>query len=249
MEPGTLCIAAPSSTAAPPPSNTERKASGGEAPGHAALFDGGPSEHAELFRDIHRAQPQAAERLAQAVAQMPEAGTSFQGFRLVEELGRGAFGRVFLARQGDLAGRPVVLKVAANVFGEAQALAQLQHTNIVPIYSVHRAGLLQAVCMPYLGSATLADVLKYLQTQERMPHSGMTLVSTLYNRKSPTRRGPLSSTGASEPADGLPAARGADGLEPVRGEDRPDQPPPILTMLEGLDYVQAILWEIGRAHV
>ena len=69
----------------------------------------------------------------------------------------------------------VVLKVAATVFGEAQALAQLQHTNIVPIYSVHRAGVLQAVCMPYLGSATLADVLKYLQTQERMPRRELTL--------------------------------------------------------------------------
>ena len=93
---------------------------------------------------------------------LPEAGTEFLGFRLVEELGRGAFGRVFLARQGDLAGRPVALKVAADIVGESQTLAQLQHTNIVPIYSVHRAGPLQAVCMPYFGRTTLADVLRHL---------------------------------------------------------------------------------------
>ena len=80
-------------------------------------------------------------------------GGTFLGFRLESELGRGAFGRVYLARQGDLANRPVALKISADVIGETHALAQLQHTNIVPIYSVHRSGPLQAVCMPYLGSA------------------------------------------------------------------------------------------------
>src|SRR4051794_30602537 len=36
-------------------------------------------------------------------ATMPEVGGEFLGFRLIGELGRGAFGRVYLARQGDLA--------------------------------------------------------------------------------------------------------------------------------------------------
>src|SRR5262245_51964540 len=143
----------------------------------------GPVGHAELFRAIHRAQPPAAERLAQAVTQLPEAGTSFQGFRLLEELGRGAFGRVFLAQPGDLAERHVVLKVSADVFGETQSLAQLQHTNIVPVYSVHRSGPLQAICMPYLGSTTLADVVKLLRGQDRLPHSGSTLANTVRSRK------------------------------------------------------------------
>ena len=83
---------------------------------------------------------------------MPKAGDEFVGFRLVRELGRGAFGRVFLATQSELAGRPVALKVSADLTGESRTLAQLQHTNIVPVYSVHRDGLLQAVCMPYFGS-------------------------------------------------------------------------------------------------
>jgi len=60
-------------------------------------------------------------------------------------------GRVFLAQQGELANRRVALKIATDVFGEAQALAQLEHANIVPIYSTHRSGPFQAVCMPYLG--------------------------------------------------------------------------------------------------
>src|SRR6516225_9217707 len=66
---------------------------------------------------------------------LPEAGDSFLGFRLLRELGRGAFARVFLARQGDLADRPVVLKIASDILAETRTLAQLQHTNIVPIYS------------------------------------------------------------------------------------------------------------------
>jgi serine/threonine protein kinase/tetratricopeptide (TPR) repeat protein len=109
--------------------------------------------------DPQRAEADRADRLAQAAAALPEPGREFCGFQLVKEIGRGAFGRVYLARQGDLAGRPVALKVSADLVDESRRLAQLQHTNIVPIYSVHRAGPLQALCMPYLGSVTLADVL------------------------------------------------------------------------------------------
>src|SRR5262245_44557095 len=58
------------------------------------------------------------------------------GFELLTTLGEGAFGRVYLARQADLAGRLVALKVSSEAVGEAQLLAQLLHTNIVPIYSV-----------------------------------------------------------------------------------------------------------------
>src|SRR5262249_11948521 len=64
---------------------------------------------------------------------LPEVGDEFFGFQLIGELGRGSFGRVFLARQGELADRPVALKVAANLAGESRKLAQLQHTNIVPV--------------------------------------------------------------------------------------------------------------------
>src|SRR5262249_21927909 len=98
-----------------------------------------PDEAARAFAEIHESDPDAADRLAVAVTPFPEVGGEFLGFRIERELGRGAFGRVYLARQGDLAGRPVALKVAADFTGEPQTLAQLQHTNIVPIYSFHRA--------------------------------------------------------------------------------------------------------------
>ena len=64
---------------------------------------------------------------------LPETGGQFLGFELVAELGRGTFGRVFLGRQSDLAGRLVALKISTEIVSESQKLAQLQHTHIVPI--------------------------------------------------------------------------------------------------------------------
>jgi serine/threonine protein kinase/Tfp pilus assembly protein PilF len=114
------------------------------------------------------------------IPDLPEVGGEFLGFRLVGELGRGSFGRVFLARQGELADRPVVLKVSSDDHDESQALAQLQHENIVPVYSRHRSGGLQAVCMPYLGSVTLRDVLADLKAHGVLPGSGRELLSSLH---------------------------------------------------------------------
>ena len=65
---------------------------------------------------------------------MPTVGTEFLGFRLIHELGRGAFARVFLALQKDLANRPVVLKVSTDLGGESHTLAQLQQYDAVLVY-------------------------------------------------------------------------------------------------------------------
>src|SRR5439155_10702013 len=46
-----------------------------------------------------------------ALPQFPAAGEALGDFLLLAELGRGAHGRVFLASQRPLGGRPVVLKV------------------------------------------------------------------------------------------------------------------------------------------
>ena len=104
-----------------------------------------------------RPDPTAPTEPSPNAVRMPQVGDRFLGFELVEKLGHGSFAHVFLARQPDLADRPVVLKVSADSRSESRALAQLQHPNIVPIYSVHQSGRLSALCMPYLGSTTLAD--------------------------------------------------------------------------------------------
>src|SRR5262249_25751239 len=171
---------------------------------------------------------------------MPEAGADFLGFHLLSQLGRGAFGRVFLARQPALAGRLVVLKVSTDLMDEPQRLAQLQHANIVPVYSVHQAYSFHAICMPYVGSTTLADVVRDLGAGASLPASGKMLVSTVKTRQCITRQ-----------------SQSSAGAFPFRG---PDQPPPkdpeqtdagrteekgsavFLQRLEAMTYVQAILW-------
>jgi len=160
---------------------------------------------------------------------LPGPGGVFLGFRLQEELGRGAFGRVYLARQADLGGRPVALKVAYDIFGESRTLAQLQHTNIVPIYSFHRAGPLQAVCMPFFGRTTLARVVQQLSQRPSLPHSGRELRSTVNVSKASTVPAddlPYPEPGAASGAAPAPAGGAADGW----------------ARLEGLTYVEAVLW-------
>lgn len=115
--------------------------------------------------------------------EFPKCPGQFLGFELVGILGQGASGRVYLARQDDLARRFVVLKVSRDAAGEAFHLAKLQHTHIVPVYSMHRAGVFQAMCMPYLGLMTLADVLSVAGGQTPLSAE---LVSTVAARKCET---------------------------------------------------------------
>ena len=145
---------------------------------------------------------EAVSHWQEATSSLPNIGTEFVGFYLVDELGRGAFGRVYLARQGDLAGRLVALKVASGLAGESNTLAQLQHTNIVPIYSYHAAGPFQAVCMPYLGGTTLAQVVQSLSRMPGVPSSGKELRSTLTRGKGGTAAG--TSSGGSAPRSAVP---------------------------------------------
>jgi eukaryotic-like serine/threonine-protein kinase len=181
----------------------------------------GADDATRLFGDLHQRNPEAALRLAQAATSMPASGSEFAGFRLVRELGRGAFGRVFLAEQKDLGDRQVVLKVSMDVRTEVQALSQLLHTNIVPIYSVHRCGVYQAVCMPFCGSVTLSNAIRRFRG-ETLPDSGRGLV-TLLGSAYPTRRSLTSQS--------------ADTEQP-----RPVGSTVILDQLEHYSYVDAVLW-------
>jgi serine/threonine protein kinase/tetratricopeptide (TPR) repeat protein len=145
----------------------------------------GAQPSAALLLDLHRTDPQEAYRLAQALTTMPAEGLDLLGFHLVKELGRGAFSRVYLATQGDLAGRPVAVKLTSEPGLEARTLARLQHTNIVPIYSVHRANSFQALCMPYFGATTLADVLRARRQLGSPPTSARWLAELLHGHSPP----------------------------------------------------------------
>src|SRR2546427_5282719 len=67
----------------------------------------------------------------------PARGETFRGFTLFDELGRGAFSRVFLAAERKVGGRLVAVKLSER-FGAAEAniLGQLAHRHIVPVHSV-----------------------------------------------------------------------------------------------------------------
>jgi serine/threonine protein kinase/Flp pilus assembly protein TadD len=116
-----------------------------------------------------------------APRRFPAAGEALGNFRLLAELGRGAHGRVFLATQPALAGRPVVLKLTPRSGREHLALARLQHTHIVPLYSVQDdpARGLRALCMPYFGGATLARVLELLRPCPPGRRTGRQIVEAL----------------------------------------------------------------------
>ena len=92
--------------------------------------------------------------------QWPGIGDRFLDFELIELLGRGELGEVYLARQPGLADRLVVLKITTEHWCESDRLARLRHQNVMPIHSVHQEGELQAACMPYFGRHTLLSVLK-----------------------------------------------------------------------------------------
>lgn len=161
-----------------------------------------------------------------AIQGWPEQGTYFQDFEILREIGRGAFARVYLARQTELAARPVVLKVSPRQSAEPQALAQLQHTHIVPIYSVHRQGPWQALCMPYFGATTLADVLRHLAGRVALPASGRDLLDTVEARRDRTLLGEHELV----PATGSVA----EALTPPQ--------PATTLMLQQLPFVDAVLW-------
>jgi serine/threonine protein kinase/tetratricopeptide (TPR) repeat protein len=160
---------------------------------------------------------------------LPAVGSDFLGFQLIGELGVGAFSRVYLARQGELADRFVVLKVSADIYGESQKLAQLQHTNIVPIYSVHRLPPLQAVCMPFYGSTTLKDVIHDLSGHDTQPTSGQDLLNAVGSRNHKLLASACSPPKADAQADWQYAAV---DRTPASGH----------LALTGLNYVQAVLW-------
>jgi serine/threonine protein kinase len=215
--------------------------------------DATPSSHSKVFvtrvvQQLHKTDPREADRVSKALDDFPEAGTDFAGFHLLEELGRGAFARVFLARQGELSDRPVVLKVSMDAESETAALAQLVHTNIVPVYSVHHSELFQAVCMPWLGRTTLADILESLRGACQTPRSGSNLIGTVISHGDPLtvlpsgRERPIPEPATEDFPTFLPMPSGtATATHPSACGTRA-----IRDMLERISYVDAVLWLLGR---
>lgn len=203
-----------------------------------------PEGHLEPATPGHLrgSDPVIASRLKDALERFPPVGGQFAGFDLVAVLGRGTFGRVYLARQGELADRHVALKISADLTGESQVLARLQHTNIVPIYSTHRVSPFQAVCMPYFGVATLAHLLHRFRGHSTLPETGRQLLDTLRVLSGETEvagAGSRPTSGTNGPGPAIPD----DGVDPrarvARGPVRSGGP---LDALREVTYPDAVCW-------
>jgi serine/threonine protein kinase/Tfp pilus assembly protein PilF len=144
---------------------------------------------------------------------IPAVGSMLGDFRLLAELGRGVRGQVFLATQPALADRPVVVKLIPRGDLEHLSLARLQHTHIVPLYSVTdcAAHALQALCMPYFGGTTLDRLLAALAGHPPSRRTGKDLVEKLRHAQEEIAIAP-----------------------PVAG--------PACQLLERMSYVQAVCW-------
>jgi serine/threonine protein kinase/tetratricopeptide (TPR) repeat protein len=119
--------------------------------------------------------------LATRCPRYPEVGEALGEFRLLAELGRGGMGRVYLAKQDFLAGRLTVIKLTPGANQEHLKLARLQHTHIVPLYSVRDFPdrHLRALCMPCLGGATMEQVLRHLRPTPAAQRTGRNLLEAL----------------------------------------------------------------------
>lgn len=102
------------------------------------------------------------------------------GYTLLSELGRGGMGTVYLARQENLGGRPVALKVMAapvtlsptareRFRTEARAVARLRHPNIVAVHDVVQEADVCAYAMEWVDGKSLAELIEHLRTQGREP--------------------------------------------------------------------------------
>lgn len=173
-----------------------------------------------------RSQVAQQERALKELASL-QPGAHFLGFDLVAELGRGAVGRVYLARQRHLANRRVVLKVTTEPTVEPDRLASLQHTNVVPIYSFHRSSALHVVCMPYLGSCVLKQWVDHLRQNPGLPRDQSRFVTTLAKLsgstipQAPRESRPVSAGPLSKDAPELSGELPESGVFRLRGENYP----------------------------
>ncbi len=143
------------------------------------------SEHAEMIRAVFPSI-QIVERASQREEQHRRSGESesrppsivsmpqtLGDFQLIREIGRGGMGVVYEALQKSLK-RHVALKVISALIAgsekqlrrfrrEAESVASLHHSNIVPVFGIGEDHGLQYYAMQLIDGVTLAEIVSHLR--------------------------------------------------------------------------------------
>jgi len=109
-----------------------------------------------------------------------EPGRQLDEFDLISQLGTGAFGTVFLARQKSMH-RLVALKVTADSGNEPQTLAQLDHENIIRVYDQRQLPDLgvRLLYMQFASGGTLECVLDRIRKKPIEQRSGRDMLAAI----------------------------------------------------------------------
>jgi eukaryotic-like serine/threonine-protein kinase len=182
---------------------------------------------------IHLAAPQLHSAVRATAASSSDGAIQPEAplgdYRLVREIGRGGMGVVYEAVQISL-GRRVALKVlpfAASLDAkqlqrfknEAQASANLHHTNIVPIYAVGCERGVHFYAMQFIEGQTLAAMiqqLRWLTGIKAVGHAGSAGAANLASHLAPGRWAPAKgSTGNLDQTGPYPPPPARDSVSSV----------------------------------
>ncbi|MEW6746756.1 MAG: protein kinase [Planctomycetota bacterium] len=146
------------------------------------LGEGTPIPLEDLLAGREHLKPQVDEmvRLAGQIAvQRCPTLPRVAGYEILEDLGHGGMGTVYLARQPGV-GRIVALKVLPpavslserarkRFLAEARALGRISHRNVISIYDVIDEGGVCAYAMEWIDGKSLAHVLDHLRKSDGEP--------------------------------------------------------------------------------
>jgi serine/threonine protein kinase len=109
-----------------------------------------------------------------------QVGDQLDEFDLLAELGRGAFAKVFLARQISMQ-RMVALKISADHSREAQTMAQLEHAYIVRVFDqrILPEKNLRLLYMQYVSAGTLEHVCAHVNNKDFGARSGASFIEVV----------------------------------------------------------------------
>ena len=108
-------------------------------------------------------------------------GERFGDFVILRELGAGGFATVYLAHDVTL-DRRVALKVSERRgLGEGQALAELEHQNIVQVYGqfTDPTSGKHCLCLQYVPGTTLAQIIDRLHGHGKRPEEGQQFLDAI----------------------------------------------------------------------